>query len=144
MEQKILYNHEHQDSKEEAYKALTEAISDISVSSSQSIDVAWGSENHIHKTTRYVVTDKGTRFGENTLKIRGHGGEKAGGKYEIIPKPNSSPRILYYYPDGTVGWDEPLNMLVISPSKYKFLDEDEEENPIFLEFVDNLRNQIGI
>ena len=78
MEQEILYNLENQDSEEDAYKALTEAISDVSVSSAQSIDVAWASENHIYETTRYVVTDKGSRFGENTLKIRGHGGKSTG------------------------------------------------------------------
>lgn len=144
MEQKVLYNLEQQDSEEEAYEALTKAISDIPVSSAQSIDVAWASENHIHETTRYVVTDKGSRYGENTLKIRGRGGKKTGGKYEIIPKPNSSPRIVYYTPDNTIGWDESLKILVISPSKYKFIEEDGKENPVFLEFVDDLRDRIGI
>lgn len=144
-EQKILYNLEQQDSKKEAYEALTKTISDITVSSAQSIDVAWASEDHIHETTRYVVTGKGSRFGEDTLKIRGHGGKETGGNYEIIPKPNSTPRILYYYPDNTIGWDEALKMLVISPSRYKFLEEEEEEeDPVFLEFVDDLRDQIGI
>jgi len=144
VDQEILYNLEQQDSKEEAYTALVEAISDIEVSSAQSIDVAWAAENHVHETTRYVVTDKGSRFGEDTLKIRGHGGNETGGKYEIIPKPNSTPRIIYYYPDNTIGWDEALEMLVISPSKYKFSEEEEDENPVFLEFVDEIRDRTGI
>lgn len=67
---------------------------------------------------------------------------KKRGNYEIIPKPNSSPRIVYYYPDNTIGWDEELNMLIISPCKYKFAEE--EENPIFVEFVDEVKDRIGL
>ncbi|WP_152529873.1 hypothetical protein [Candidatus Halobonum tyrrellensis] len=131
-----------QNSKEAAYEGLCEVISALPVSSEWSINVEWESETHVHETTKYVVTDKITRYGEDALKIQGRGGKQTGGKYEIIPKPNNSPWIIYYLPDNTIGWEEELKSLVVHLPAGKFIEEDSGQ-PLLLENIEYLKEYLG-
>lgn len=120
MEQDILYNLEQQTSKETAYETLIRVISDLTVASAQSIDVAWASDNYTHNTTSYEINEKGSRYGEETLKIHEQTERETSDQYEIIPNPTRPPRIVYHYSDNTIGWDEALKMLIISDPNHEY------------------------
>lgn len=86
--------------------------------------VIWESEDHYHPTTSYVITGFGEELGETTLQIKGRGGSKSGGDYEIIPKPNNPAWIRYHRKDEYDGWDEELETLMVVSPEWKYVEGD--------------------
>jgi hypothetical protein len=78
--------------------------------------VVWETEERSHDATQYVVKEFDSHLGDPTLLIWGRGGNKeTGGKYEIVPKPDSPAWIRYYYPDGRTRDEELTRLAVFSP-----------------------------
>lgn len=99
-----------------SYQELVSAIKQMQNKAVTGHVVVWETDERNHDSTKYVVKEYGKHLGEPTLVLWGRGGDKKnGGKYEIIPKPNSPAWIRYHYPDGRVRDEELTKLAVFSP-----------------------------
>lgn len=130
MNQELVYHLEGHDTDQDAYQALTDAISAVANNYQSNVYTAiWKTKSRDHGS-EYRVIDDDSLVGEDTLIIEG---ASRGGKYEIFPKPNNPPIIRYYKPNGDIGWSEEAISLIITSGDFGY--SKEETGPAILEFV---------
>lgn len=136
MTQEVVYQLGKYDSDEEAYEALTQAISEVADNLSQNVYTAiWKSETYDHGS-EYRVVRSSSVVKEDTLIVEG---ASRGGTYEIVPKPSNPPLIRYHHPSGEIKWTEEVLSLVITSGTFAYQGED--EHPTFFDYV---KDQIGM
>lgn len=108
----------------QAYKNLTEVISDIAIDIETNEDatysVVWRTNNHDHGS-EYRVVDTEPLAREETLIIKG---QSRGGEYQVVPRGSGPAVIRYRYGDGTIGWEEDAEELIIMRGEYKWNPEE--------------------
>lgn len=135
MSQEVAYRLGAYDSDEDAYEGLINAISEVKENLARNTyTVIWKTTTHNHGA-EYRVVDTNSRTGEDTLIIEGQG---RGGKYEIYPKPNDPPFILYHHPEGRIGWEENAVGLIITEGMAKFEYDEESGVAIFDDIKERL------
>lgn len=116
----IVLNWSTRHREETVFEALTDAIASLEEIDRVLLDeyrVIWETEDRNHDSTSYTITGFGTSVGETTLKIRGG----RGGDYEIFPKPNFAPWIVYTH--SRAGWEEELTKLAILSPDFQYIEK---------------------
>lgn len=109
----------------QAYQNLTEVISDIAVDIEGPNDikysVVWTTNKHDHGSDYRVVGTKPLAL-EDTLIVEG---QSRGGRYQVVPRGSGPAAIRYLQPDGTEGWVEEANELIIMYGRYEWDPEED-------------------
>jgi len=107
----------------QAYQNLTDVISDIVAEIERNeevtFSVVWETENHNHGS-EYRVVDTESLALEGTLIIKG---QSRGGRYQVVPRGSGPAVIRYLQKDGSVGWEEKANELIIMHGQYEWKPE---------------------
>lgn len=120
----IQYDQDQYNEPLQAYKSLTEKISDIAVDVETNTDatysVVWQTKNHDYGSEYRVVRTEALAR-EKTLIIEG---QSRGGEYQVVPRGSGPAVIRYRHNDGTIGWEEDAQELIIMRGEYKWNPED--------------------
>lgn len=116
----IQHDQSHYSKPVEAYQNLTEVISaialDIQTDEEITYSVVWKTDNHDHGS-EYRVVGTETIALEDTLIIQG---QSRGGRYQIVPRGSGPAVIRHLQNDGTIGWEEEANELIIMQGRFEW------------------------
>lgn len=104
----------------QAYQNLTDVVSDIATeiesNNGATYSVVWKTENHDHGSEYRVVKTEPLAL-EDTLIIEG---QSRGGRYQVVPRGSGAAVIRHLQKDGTVGWEEEANDLIIMHGRFEW------------------------
>ena len=104
----------------QAYQNLTDVISDIAtdINSNDEVtySVVWKTENHDYGSEYRIVGTKPLAL-EDTLIIEG---QSRGGRYQVVPRGSGPAVIRYLQKDGSVGWEEKAEELMIMHGRFEW------------------------
>lgn len=116
----LLLNWSTQHGEKTVFEELTEAIAsleDVDRGLLEDYRVIWETADRSYDSTSYAITGFGKSVGETTLKITGG----RGGEYEIFPKSDFAPWIVYTHP--RAGWEEELTKLAILSPDFEYVEK---------------------